>query len=57
MLTAAHELIVQAWSDDDESILRRRNHVSFLMEAAREAPQAAIYTGNEIDKHRGSQPR
>jgi hypothetical protein len=55
MLVTADELIVQLWSSDGDSksLIRRRNHVSYLMEAARRAVRAAMYAGDELDLHRG----
>jgi hypothetical protein len=53
MVTAADDLIVQMWSDDDEEErLRRRNHISYLMEAARFAVRAALHAGNQLHQHR-----
>ncbi len=56
MLVTADELIVQVWSgdpDDSLTLTRRRNHISYLMEAARLAVRAAMRAGDEIDLHRG----
>jgi hypothetical protein len=60
MLVTADELIVQVWSGEGEdeggngdTLTRRRNHVSYLMEAARLAVRAAMRAGDEIDLHRG----
>lgn len=60
MLVTADELIVQVWSgegegegDSGDTLTRRRNHVSYLMEAARLAVRAAMHAGDEIDLHRG----
>ncbi len=55
MITEADELIVQVWSSErggSESLTRRRNHVSYLMEAARLAVRAAMHAGDELDLHR-----
>jgi hypothetical protein len=54
MLVTADELIVQLWSGSGEgmSLTRRRNHVSYLMEAARLAVRAAMHAGDELDLHR-----
>jgi hypothetical protein len=54
MLVTADELIVQLWSGEGggECLTRRRNHVSYLMEAARLAVRAAMYAGDELDLHR-----
>jgi hypothetical protein len=35
------------------ALTRRRNHVSYLMEAARIAVRAAMHAGDELDRHRG----
>ncbi len=56
MLVTADELIVQLWSSEGGSstgLTRRRNHVSYLMEAAHLAVRAAMYAGDELDLHRG----
>jgi hypothetical protein len=58
MLVTADELIVQVWSGESEggngdTLTRRRNHVSYLMEAARLAVRAAMRAGDEIDLYRG----
>jgi hypothetical protein len=56
MLVTADELIVQVWSGEGgngDTLTRRRNHVSYLMEAARLAVRAAMRAGDEIDLHRG----
>jgi hypothetical protein len=55
MLVTADELIVQLWSSEggsSEGLTRRRNHVSYLLEAARLAVRAAMYAGDELDLHR-----
>src|SRR3954464_11971588 len=55
MITCADELIVQLWSDDGQEIddlIRRRGHVSFLMESASLAILTAIHAGIELDLHR-----
>lgn len=58
MVVAADELIVQLWSSatgnggSSLSLTRRRNHVSFYMEAARLAVRAAMTAGDELDLHR-----
>ena len=56
MLVTADELIVQLWSGggsgDNLSLTRRKNHVSYLMEAARIAVRAAMHAGDELDLHR-----
>jgi hypothetical protein len=54
MLVTADELIVQLWSGEggsSDGLTRRRNHVSYLMEAARLAVRAAMYAGDEIELH------
>jgi hypothetical protein len=54
MLVTADELIVQLWSGGgSEGLTRRKNHVSYLMEAARIAVRAAMCAGDELDLHRG----
>lgn len=56
MLVTADELIVQVWSGEGgngDTLTRRRNHVSYLLEAARLAVRAAMRAGDEIDLHRG----
>lgn len=56
MVTQADELIVQLWSGESgssDSLTRRKNHVSYLLEAARLAVRAAMYAGDELDLHRG----
>ena len=55
MIVAADELIVQLWSGGSGSLslTRRRNHVSYYMEAARIAVRAAMHAGDELDLHRG----
>lgn len=57
MLSTADDLIVQLWSsggsgEDSLALTRRRNHVSYLMEAARQAVRAAMHAGDELDLHR-----
>ena len=53
MFTAADELIVKMWSDDDEEQrLRRRNHISYLMESGHLAVQLSIYAANELEARR-----
>ncbi len=53
MVAAADEQIVQLWIDDtQEDILRRRNRVSYYMEAAQHALRDAIAAGQELDLHR-----
>jgi hypothetical protein len=55
MLVTADELIVQLRSSEGGSgdgLTRRRNHVSYLMEAARLAVRAAMHAGDELDLHR-----
>jgi hypothetical protein len=55
MIVIADELIVQLWSGEggsSDSLTRRRNHVSYLMESARLAVRAAMYAGDELDLHR-----
>lgn len=54
MLSTADDLIVQLWSSEGDSLslTRRRNHVSYLMEAARIAVRAAMHAGDELDLHR-----
>jgi hypothetical protein len=56
MLVTADELIVQVWSGESgngDTLTRRRNHVSYLMEAARLAVRSAMRAGDEIDLRRG----
>ena len=56
MIVTADELIVQLWSGggtSNDSLTRRRNHVSYLLEAARLAVRAAMRAGDELDVHRG----
>ena len=56
MLVTADELIVQVWSGEDghgDTLTRRRNHVSYLLEAARLAVRAAMRAGDEIELRRG----
>jgi hypothetical protein len=57
MLVTADEPIVQLWSGggtgDSLSLTHRKNHVSYLLEAARVAVRAAMYAGDELDLHRG----
>ena len=60
MIVTADELIVQVWSGegadadaDGDTLTRRRNHVSYLLEAARLAVRAAMRAGDEIDLHQG----
>ena len=56
MIVTVDELIVQLWSGgggSDISLTRRRNHVSYLLEAARLAVRAAMHAGDELDLHRG----
>ncbi len=56
MVTQADEVIVQLWSggsSNGDSLTRRRNHVSYLLEAARLAVRAAMHAGDELDLHRG----
>ena len=56
MLVTADELIVQLWSggaSNSDSLTRRKNHVSYLLEAARLAVRATMYAGDELDLHRG----
>jgi hypothetical protein len=56
MIVTADELIVQLWSGEGGSSLsltRRRNHISYLMEAARLAVREAMRAGDELDLHRG----
>lgn len=68
MITAAEHLIEETpWDirgnegDDDEddedesgdSISRRKNHLEHLIESAKLAVRAAIYAGDELDRHRG----
>ena len=55
MLVTADELIVQLWSggsSNGDSLTRRKNHVSYLLEAARLAVRAAMHAGDELDLHR-----
>jgi hypothetical protein len=55
MLVTADELIVQVWSSeggDGAALTRHRNHVSYLMEAARLAVRAAMRAGDEIELRR-----
>jgi hypothetical protein len=53
MLATADELIAQLWSSESgDGLARRRNHVSYLMEAARLAVRAAMHAGDELDLHR-----
>jgi hypothetical protein len=55
MVTQADELIVQLWSGESgssDSLTRRKNHVSYLLEAARGAVRAAMFAGDEFDLHR-----
>jgi len=53
MVTQADELIVQLWSGADSlSLTRRKNHVSYLLEATRLAVRAAMFAGDELDLHR-----
>ena len=56
MIVTADELIVQLWSGGGtsiDSLTRRRNHVSYLLETARIAVRAAMKAGDELDLHRG----
>jgi hypothetical protein len=56
MLVTADELIVQLWSGESgnsDSLTRRKNHVSYLLESARLAVRAAMFAGDELDLHRG----
>lgn len=56
MLVTADELIVQLWSGggtSSDSLTRRRNHISYLMESARLAVREAMRAGDELDLHRG----
>ncbi len=59
-LVTADELIPQLWSgdsgegEDNLGLTRRRNHVSYLLEAARESVRAAMHAGDELDLHRGA---
>src|SRR5262249_20324872 len=58
-ITTAEDLIERSWgcenddgdeSDDGgDSIMRRRNHVEYLVEAAKMAVRAAAYTGEELE--------
>jgi hypothetical protein len=58
MLVTADELIVQVWSGEGggngDTLTRRRNHVSYLLEAARLAVRAAMRAGDEIELRRGN---
>jgi hypothetical protein len=53
-LTSAEELIERPSPEDDEdgSVARRRNHIAHLIEAAKLAVRAAVYTAEEIDRRR-----
>jgi hypothetical protein len=58
MLVTADKLIEQVWSGEGEggtgdTLTRRRNHVSYLLEADRLAVRAAMRAGDEIDLHPG----
>lgn len=56
MIVTVDDLIVQLWSGgggSSISLTRRRNHVSYLLEAARLAVRAAMHAGDELDLHRG----
>ena len=37
---------------DNLALTRRKNHVSYYLEAVREAVRAAMYAGDELDLHR-----
>ena len=56
MIVTADELIVQLWSGggtgNGDSLTRRKNHVSYLLEAARLAVRDAMKAGDELDLHR-----
>lgn len=55
-ITAAEDLIERTWDGDrgedsnDDSVMRRRNHVAHLIESAKLAVRAAAYTGEELDE-------
>lgn len=58
-LTAAERLIEQPPCDDndedgDDHPGRRRNHLAHLLDAAKLAVRAAVYTSAEIDRRRGA---
>jgi hypothetical protein len=61
-LTAAEDLIERPARDADEAVDedaddhpgRRRNHVAHLLDAAKLAVRAAVYTSAEIDRRRGT---
>ena len=56
MVTQVDEMIVELWSggtSNGDSLTRRRNHVSYLLEAARLAVRAAMHAGDQLDLHRG----
>ena|ERR1051325_11124218 len=56
MVTQADEVIAELWSggaSNGDSLTRRRNHVSYLLEAARLAVRAAMHAGDQLDLHRG----
>ena len=64
-VSTAEELVERSWGDEtraededeDGGVQRRRNHVEYLVEAAKLAVRAAIYTGDQIEAelaaHRG----
>ena len=62
-VSTAEELVERSWGDEarsedeDGGVQRRRNHVEYLVEAAKLAVRAAIYTGDqiaaELAAHRG----
>lgn len=57
-ITVAEELIEQCWEgngddqDDDTSVIRIRNQVAHLVESAKLAVRAAVYTGEELANRR-----
>jgi hypothetical protein len=62
LLTAAEDLIERPSpgtdalvdEDADDHPGRRRNHIAYLLDAAKLAVRAAIYTSTEIDRQRGA---
>ena len=62
LLTAAEELIERPSRGEDEEVDedsddhpgRRRNHIAYLLDDAKLAVRAAVYTSAEIDRRRGA---